>query len=281
VSERDGSGLLVFIPGFLDDAALWRGVIDRLALPGWESVPVPLRGTGRAEPSRRGATLEAYRDQVLGVLDRLDRKSAGPVVVVGHSMGAQVAELVAGCRPRSCVGLVLLTPVPLQGFPLSALEAAAFDTAACSTDPAVAAAAAKAQLVSDSPEVLDALVRSSLAAPPQTALEALHAWTSGHPLGSRSSLVAAPTLLIATDDTFVSRELVRDAVAPRFRHVETAYVPGAGHWPLVEQPAAVAAALTRFVGDIERSLKRRPAAVNVTHHNLRHRIRCRHTNSDT
>jgi hypothetical protein len=28
------SGRLVFIPGFLDNAALWRGVIDRLALPG-------------------------------------------------------------------------------------------------------------------------------------------------------------------------------------------------------------------------------------------------------
>jgi pimeloyl-ACP methyl ester carboxylesterase len=93
------SGRLVFIPGFLDDATLWRGVIERLALPGWESAPVNLRGTGRAEP-RRGATLEAYRDQVLEVLDELERESARPTVVVGHSMGAQVAELVAGCRPH-------------------------------------------------------------------------------------------------------------------------------------------------------------------------------------
>ena len=54
MSERDVSGLLLFIRGFLDVAALWRGVIDRLALPGWESVPVTLRGTGRAKPNRRG-----------------------------------------------------------------------------------------------------------------------------------------------------------------------------------------------------------------------------------
>jgi pimeloyl-ACP methyl ester carboxylesterase len=92
------SGRLVFIAGFLDNAALWRGVIDGLALPGWESLPVNLRGTGGAEPNRAGATLEAYRDQVLDVLDLLDRTSACPLVVVGHSMGAQVAELVAGCR---------------------------------------------------------------------------------------------------------------------------------------------------------------------------------------
>jgi hypothetical protein len=62
VSQRDRSCLLVFIPGFLDVPALWRCVIDRLALPGWESAPVTLRGAGRAEPSRRGATLEASDD---------------------------------------------------------------------------------------------------------------------------------------------------------------------------------------------------------------------------
>jgi hypothetical protein len=32
VSQRDRSGLLVFIPGFRDVPALWRSVIDRLAL---------------------------------------------------------------------------------------------------------------------------------------------------------------------------------------------------------------------------------------------------------
>ena len=253
VSGRAVSGRLVFIPGFLDNAALWRGVIDRLALPGWESVPVNLRGTGRAEPSRRGATLEAYRDQVLALLDLFDRTSACPVVVIGHSMGAQVAELVAGCRPHNAVGLVLITPIPLNGFPLSGEQAAAFENAARTRDPAGAAAGRKPLLVSDSPDVLDALVRSTLATPPETALEALHAWTSGHPLGSRPSIVTAPTLLITTDDTFASRELVRDAVAARFGHPETAYVPAAGHWPHVEQPAAVAAIITRFVSGITHS----------------------------
>jgi esterase len=134
----------------------------------------------------------------------------------------------------------------LKGFPLSAEQAAAFDSAARTRDPAGAAAGRKPLLVSDSPDVLDALVRSTLATPPETALEALHAWTSGHPLGSRPSIVTAPTLLITADDTFASRELVRDASPPDSLTPRPPTCP-AGHWPHVEQPAAVAAILTRFV----------------------------------
>ncbi|MFV5994889.1 alpha/beta fold hydrolase [Streptomyces sp. NPDC056231] len=75
-------------------------------------------------------------------------------------------------------------------------------------------------------------------------------WTGGHPLGDAPSAVTVPTLLITSDDTFASRPLVREQVASRFEHCETAYVPGAGHWPHVEQPAAVARILTDYVNSI-------------------------------
>jgi hypothetical protein len=41
------------------------------------------------------------------------------------------------------------------------------------------------------------------------------------------------------------------SVASRFPHPETACVPGAGHWPHVEQPAAAARILTGFIADVE------------------------------
>jgi NAD(P)-dependent dehydrogenase (short-subunit alcohol dehydrogenase family) len=76
----------------------------------------------------------------------LMRSSAGPprpVVVVSHSMGAQVTELVAACRPHNTAGLVLVTPIPLKGCPLSAEQAIAFDSVARNRDPTVAAAGRK------------------------------------------------------------------------------------------------------------------------------------------
>jgi pimeloyl-ACP methyl ester carboxylesterase len=114
-------------------------------------------------------------------------------------------------------------------------------------DPTVAAAGRKALMASPSPEAIGGLVAAT---PAETALEALRAWTAGHPLGTKPCTDTAPTLLITSDDTFASRELVRNEVASRFPHPETARVPGAGHWPHVEQPAAVARILTGFIADV-------------------------------
>lgn len=168
-------------------------------------------------------------------------------------MGTQVAELLAMARPHRTVGLVLISPIPLRGFALTAAQLSAFETAAHNRDPAAAAEGRKALLVSRSPDVVDALVAGTLSTPPDTAVEALRAWTAGHPLGDAPSTVTAPTLIIASDDTFASRSLVREQVASRFEHCETADVPGAGHWPHVEQPAAVARILTDFVRRVEDS----------------------------
>jgi pimeloyl-ACP methyl ester carboxylesterase len=252
-SRRSGditTGDLVFIHGFLDKAAFWKDAIDRLGCPGWRPVPVSLHRTGLDEAGRRGATLEAYRDQAGEAVDALDGPSGRPAVVVGHSMGTQIAELLAVARPHRTVGLVLINPIPLRGYALSADQMAAFETAARNRDPAAAAEGRLELLVDRSPQVVDTLVAGTLGTPPDTAIEALHAWTGGHPLGDAPSAVTAPTLFITSDDTFASRQLVHEHVASRFERCETAYVPGAGHWTHVEKPAAVARIITDFVNKV-------------------------------
>ena len=250
--SRDTAGTVVFIPGYQDNAALWDEVIDRLPNPGWHARAVNLRHVDDATPPRRGAILDAYRDQVLDVLHDIDPVAQSPVVVVGQSMGAQVAELVAAARPQVAVGLALIAPVPLAGYRLTPEQATRFGRAASDRTAASAAANRRALLVNDSARVVRALVSATLATPPVTALQELDAWTFGHPLGDRPSTVSAPVLLIGSEDTFSSAELIRVAVAPRFADVRTVHVAGAGHWPHVEQPAAVAQILTRFLASLPR-----------------------------
>ena len=252
-SYADAGPTVMFIPGFQDTAALWDGVTVRLRAPRQCTRAINLRHVDDADPARRGAILEGYRDQVLAVLDDIDPARQHPVIIVGHSMGAQVGELVAAALPNLTIGLALVAPVPLAGYPLTPAQAVRFDLAAHDRNAASAAEGRRALVCNDSAPVVRALVSATLATPPVTAVQQLHAWTAGHPLGDQPSSLSAPVLLIGgCEDTFSSAGLIRDAVAPRFADVCTAHVAGAGHWPHVEQPAAVAKILDTFFTSLAR-----------------------------
>jgi pimeloyl-ACP methyl ester carboxylesterase len=106
---------LVFVHGVLDDAAVWRGVTSALQVPDSEVVAVDLAGmSGR--PGEPGPySLDGYAKDVAAALDGI----SGPVVLIGHSMGAQIVELAAIARPDKVIGLVLIAPIhwPVHSCP--------------------------------------------------------------------------------------------------------------------------------------------------------------------
>src|SRR5262249_25205307 len=104
---------VLLIHGFLDDATVWDGLVDFL---GGEvaAVRYDLPGFGARSGSAAEArltTLESLAAEAGDIVNGID----GPVIVVGQSLGTQVAELVAAQHPGRVLGLVLLTPVPLGG----------------------------------------------------------------------------------------------------------------------------------------------------------------------
>jgi pimeloyl-ACP methyl ester carboxylesterase len=191
--------------------------------------------------------LEAYSDQVRDVVAEVGGQSERPAVIVGHSMGGQVAELVAQAESTDLLGLVLIVPAPLRGYPLSVEQFEAFAQRAQAKDPGAIAEGKTAMAVSLDRKGLERLVDATIATPAADALAALNAWTGGHPTGNDSSRVTAPTLVVSSDDQFFTRPLLENDVASRFPNVELAAVPGTGHWPHVEAPRAVAEILDRFI----------------------------------
>jgi len=261
-SGGEAPGAIVLIHGFQDTAALWDGVIARLCDRRWRACSVDLAFADGTDAIRRGAILEAYRDQVLDVLEHVNPTARCPVVVVGHSMGSQIAELVAAARPDVAVGLALVAPVPLAGYALPPAQAAQFDEMARDRNAASVAKGRRALLSNTASSVVQDLVSATLATPPVTAVQQLQAWTAGHPFGDHPSVVSAPVQLIGGgEDPFSSTELIREAVAPRFADVRTDQVAHAGHWPRVEQPDAVAQLLRRFLS----RLAARNAPANAEH----------------
>ncbi|MET8956573.1 alpha/beta hydrolase [Streptomyces sp. NPDC004533] len=175
--------------------------------------------------------------------------SARPLVIVGHSMGGQIAEL-AALREHGLSGLVLITPAPLGGYPMPAEQMEVFRQRARDKDRVAISRGKVALSFNIGVRGLKTLVNATASTPVETSLQQLEAWTVGHPLGAHPSQVKAPTLVVTSDDTFFTTEFLTGHVAPRFTDAGIARVPEAGHWPHVEQPARLAEVLTEFLAHI-------------------------------
>src|SRR5882672_2652531 len=105
VLSRDGVGdrAIVFVHGFLDDQHVWNPVVAELIAPGFEVVRFDQAGFGDRAEASGPFSYDRFASDLLAVVDALDK----PFVLVGHSLGATVVELVAAPRPGRASGLVL------------------------------------------------------------------------------------------------------------------------------------------------------------------------------
>jgi hypothetical protein len=173
-----------------------------------------------------------------------------PVVLLGHSLGAQVAELVAVQLPSTVCGLVLLTPVPLQGTQLPGTTMKRFH--ALGGQPVAQRELRRSLSVNLDSNGLEMLGRLGDRVLPASAGAFADLWNQGHALGAQPSRYRGPVLVVRGEaDAFITARLIDAAVIDRFESPAVAMVGDAGHWPHVEQPQALA----RFVGEFLDSLE--------------------------
>ncbi len=262
VIERGAGPPVLLLHGLSGFKEAWGPLPDALAAAGLRAVAVDLPGFGAA-PRLRRTTPQALARAVEPLVARL-----APVAVVGHSLGAQLAMLAAAARPGRVRALALLAPwvvprprrlpprtvsdvlqLPLAGRPLARLAIARLrrsparrrdaylgmvgDPAALSGAPAMAALLAAA---SDRLETAD--------------VRAIADWGASalsldvRPLAPRlpvPALVAVGTLDRVTPPH--GARWLADAL-PAGRLLS---LPGVGHFPHLEAPERVAAAVVEHL----------------------------------
>jgi len=108
--HRRGSGpTLVFLHYWGGSARTWNLVTDRLA--DHDVLTMDFRGWSRSRGLSGPYTLSQLAADTLSVLDDA---GARDYVLVGHSMGGKVAQLVAGTRPARLRGLILVGSGPAK-----------------------------------------------------------------------------------------------------------------------------------------------------------------------
>ncbi len=229
---------LVLIHGAMGSHLDWPAGLRRIA--GATVYALDLPGHGRSEPPG----MESVAAYAKVVKDFVTQVVAGPAVLVGHSMGGAIAQMVALAPPDALRGLVLIATGPRLRVSGAILD----------------------RLPAQASAVVDLLVRHywSEAAPPTLVARSREKLLAASPEVGRGDFLACdgfdlreslgevrlPALILAADgDRLTPPSLARE-LADGLPDARLILIPGAGHMVMLEQEDEVVRAVATFVAEI-------------------------------
>lgn len=243
--------VLLLLHGHAFDRTMWEPQIEHFVALGWRVVAPDLRGFGESEVTPGIVYTGEFAADAMGLLDQLGIESA---VVLGYSMGGQVAMEIQHAYPQRVRALVIVDTVPqaedLAGKRrrnVTADRLIAEGMHAYAAD--VLALMIAGYNVQELPAVADkvrSMIRNSPAA---GSAAAMRGRADRRGFSETLAAVTVPALVIAgADDAFDGGAAARmNALMP---HSTLVVIDGAGHTPSMEQPAAFNAALEGFLGGL-------------------------------
>jgi pimeloyl-ACP methyl ester carboxylesterase len=243
--------LVVLVPGMGDLRRAYRFLAPGLREAGYRVACTDLRGHGDSD-----ATFTSYgdvdtADDITALIDEL----GGPAVVIGNSMAAGSAVLVAAERPLLVRGLVLIGPF-VRDPKTSAMKRALLRIVMAKPWAAISWKGYLPKLYAgrkpvDFDEYRVEVVRS-LRKPGHEQAFSLTTRTDHKAAGARLGDVKAPALVVMgeLDPDFPSPKAEAEWIAGVL-HAEIIMVPEAGHYPQSQRPDVTTDAVLRFLKGLD------------------------------
>lgn len=238
-----GAPALVFLHYWGGSSRTWQQVIDALSGE-HRTLAVDLRGWGASEAPDKGYALSDFAEDVLRVISA---RGVSRFVLIGHSMGGKIAQLLASRQPDGLEGLILVAPSPPTPLDLPAKVREGMESAYLT---AASIEAALDNVLTAKPitkQQRKQVVEDSL----RGGVEAKIAWpryTSQEDISGDVSGITVPTLLIAGElDQVDPVETLRAKLLARIHHAVMSVLPETGHLSPLESPREVAALISEFL----------------------------------
>jgi pimeloyl-ACP methyl ester carboxylesterase len=235
LEQGSGNTRLLFVHGWQADHSVWEDVISGLG-PGMQSVAVDLRGSGSSNGACGPRNLERFAADLRELVDAL---GIGPVVVVGHSMGATVALRLALDAPEAVSGLILIAPVPASGAGFS--PKGADYLRATAGDPIAARKWLSGMFAGERDgKILDRVCAAAAKTPRDAALGSFESWANAD-FAEATRTISASAIVIAPERD--NPEMYQRKVAALLPNARFVLLPECGHYAILERPGEIAAAI--------------------------------------
>ena len=236
---------LVLLHYWGGSARTWQSMTDDLART-YRCIAYDQRGWGQSDAPLEGYGLEDLAADAASLIAAL---GLARYVLVGHSMGGKVAQLLASRRPLGLEALILVAPASPspQHIPDEAKnrQMHAYDNRQT-------ALGAITFLTFRQPQgdPLEALVEDSLAGSPG-AKQAWPATAAYEDISGAVEQIAVPTLILVGDtDRQDPEEQQRSEVLPLIAGAKLEVLPECGHLIPIDQPVKAAAAIQAFLNGL-------------------------------
>lgn len=227
--RETGSGpAVLLVHGWMVSSHVWDALLP--LLPDYRLILPDLNGSGGTTAGGSAMTLDGCVADLLAFCEELDLQG---VHLVGHSMGAQLATLLAARAPRRFSTLTLVTPVPVSGLSLPDEVQSLFRNSG--GDRNRLGAILDMACLKLPAEKREAMLDDAMRIAPAVISTGFEAWRRGRP-ETMLEPVSMPTTVIATDDPFLPPAFLEQAVVAQLPNAQLVHLPGPGHYPQVESP---------------------------------------------
>lgn len=239
--EGEGAPLL-FVHGFPLSRGTWSKQVEAFKTS-YRVIAPDLRGLGESEATAGAVPMSRFAEDLYALLQHL---GAGPVILVGHSMGGYVALAFAKAYPQALRGLVLVGTKAGADTPegAAARRATAEKVRTEGSSVVVNAMAPKMLAASNSDAAMAASVRDFMApSKPEGVIGALLGMAERPDAGTWLGTIRVPALVITGADDTIIPPSESEALAKAIPGAQLKLIPKAGHLVAFEQADAFNAAL--------------------------------------
>jgi len=248
-----GPQAVLFVHAFPFDGRLWDEQLARLPRR-WRLIAPDLRGFGASEPGDADPfSMDLLADDLAALLERLDVPRAA---ICGLSMGGYVALALWRRHPERVRALALCDTraaadsEEARRARFALIERIEREGAAAAADALLPRLVAE-RTRRERPELVDRLRAIILEQPPDTLVRALRGMADRPDSTPLLPGISVPTLVVrGAEDALVAPEEA-EAMARAIPDARLMTIPGTGHLPNVEDPAAFDRVLVHFLEAVE------------------------------
>jgi pimeloyl-ACP methyl ester carboxylesterase len=239
-----GPRKVLVLSGWFGSSADWDGAASALDLDAFTYVFFDYRGYGRSMHIGGEFSFAEVTDDVLRLLDHLrwDRFS-----LIGHSMGGMVMQRIMLAAPQRVECMVAISAVPACGARMPAERLAMFERAIDDTGTREAILNASTGSRLSKAWIAHMAQLSSDTSLPQAFGAYLKQWTGDDFSALVENNPTPVKVLIGATDPSMTAERMSATWLAWYPNAELETVANAGHYPMQETPAALAATVQAFI----------------------------------